>query len=140
VECDVGVLRVAQLAHAFVCLEVAEVVETRTDEGADRGHAASAHLVGETDLEIDRQRVLAKYQLVQSADYFQLLGVRLDASAFEIRRAYEASLQRFAMESFPAPLQEELRELIGEIGELIEEAFLVLSNDSFRSSYRANLQ
>ena len=139
-ECEVDVLRVAQLAHAFVCLGVAEVVETRSDEGSDRGHASGTHLVGETDLEIDRQRVLAKYQLVQAADYFQLLGVRLDASAFEIRRAYEASVQRFAMDSFPTPLQEELRDLIAEIGELIEEAFLVLSNDTFRSSYRANLQ
>lgn len=139
-ECEVDVLRVAQLAHAFVCLDVAEVVETRTDEGPERGSSASTHLVGETDLEIDRQRVLAKYQLVQAADYFQLLGVRLDASAFEIRRAYEASVHRFAMDSFPPPLQEELRALITEIGELIEEAFLVLSNDAFRSSYRANLQ
>jgi hypothetical protein len=139
-ECEVDVLRVAQLAHAFVCLDVAEVVETRTDEGPERGSVAGTHLVGETDLEIDRQRVLAKYQLVQAADYFQLLGVRLDASAFEIRRAYEASVHRFAMDSFPPPLQEELREVIIEISELIEEAFLVLSNDAFRSSYRANLQ
>jgi hypothetical protein len=138
-ECDVKALRVAQLAHALVCLGVAEVVDSGTDESAER-KAPATHLVGETDLEIDRQRVLAKYKLVQSADYFQLLGVRLDASAFEIRRAYEAAQRHFAMESFPAPLQEELNDMICQIGELIEEAFLVLSNDSFRSSYRANLQ
>lgn len=138
--CDVKALRVAQLAHALVCLGVAEVVDRGIDEGAERGQSASTHLVGETDLEIDRQRVLAKYQLVQSADYFQLLGVRLDASAFEIRRAYESAQRHFAMESFPTPLQEELSDMICEIGGIIEEAFLVLSNDTFRSSYRANLQ
>ncbi len=139
-ECEVEVLRVAQLAHAFVCLGVAEIVETRSEESSERGSASGSHFVGEIDLEIDRQRVLAKYQLVQCANYFQLLGVRLDASAFEIRRAYESSQRNFAMESFPASLQEELRDMIGEIGELIEEAFLVLGNDSVRSSYRANLQ
>ncbi len=139
-ECEVDVLRVAQLAHAFVCLDVAQVVERRSDDSPERGSSGGTHLVGETDLEIDRQRVLAKYQLVQAADYFQLLGVRLDASAFEIRRAYEASVRRFAMDSFPPPLQDELRDLIAEISEVIEEAFLVLSNDAFRSSYRANLQ
>ena len=139
-ECGVDVLRVGQLAHAFVSLGVAEIVETRSEEGSDRGNSSGSHFVGEIDLEIDRQRVLAKYQLVQSADYFQLLGVRLDATAFEIRRAYEACQRNFAKESFPQPLQEELGEIIDEIALVIEEAFQVLRNDSVRVSYRANLQ
>jgi hypothetical protein len=33
----------------------------------------------------------ARWQLVTEADYFALLGVRRDATAFEIRRAYQAA-------------------------------------------------
>ncbi len=132
-------LRVAQLAHAMVCLGLAEIVETSTDEGADR-LKAKAHLVGETDLEIDRKRVLAKHQLVQEADYFQLLGVRPDASGFEIRRAYEAAVRYFCAESFPIELQEELAEVLEEISDVMDEAFAVLSDDRVRNRYRANLQ
>lgn len=137
--CALEPLRVAQLAHALVCLGVAEIVESSADDGAER-QKARAHLFGETDLEIDRKRVLAKYMLVQEADYFQLLGVRHDASGFEIRRAYEASQRYFCAESFPLEIQEELATVLQEITEVIDEAFLVLSDDRVRNSYRANLQ
>lgn len=138
-ESELQGLRVAQLAYAWLCLGVAERVE-RTSESAGERASAGGYLVGETDLAIDRQRVRAKHLLVQDADYFQLLGVRPDASAFEIRRAYESALRHFGFESFPASLQDELKAQLEEIGAVIEEAYLVLSDDQIRSKYRANLR
>ncbi len=138
-ESELQGLRVAQLAYAWVCLGVAELVD-RSSELRDERSSAAGYLVGETDLAIDRQRVRAKHLLVQDADYFQLLGVRPDASGFEIRRAYESALRHFSFESFPAALQDELRAQLEEIGAVIEEAYLVLSDDQIRSKYRANLR
>lgn len=137
-ESELQGLRVAQLAYAWLCLGIAELVD-RSSESRDQ-RSAAGYLVGETDLAIDRQRVRAKHLLVQDADYFQLLGVRPDASGFEIRRAYESALRHFGFESFPAALQEELRAQLEEIGAVIEEAYLVLSDDQIRSKYRANLR
>jgi hypothetical protein len=137
-ESELQGLRVAQLAYAWLCLGIAELVDRSRESREQR--SAAGYLVGETDLAIDRQRVRAKHLLVQDADYFQLLGVRPDASAFEIRRAYESALRHFGFESFPAALQEELRAQLEEIGAVIEEAYLVLSDDQIRSKYRANLR
>ncbi len=132
-------LRVAQLAHAWICLGLAELASRLGEMGMERT-GTTGYLVGETDLAIDRQRVRAKCLLVEEADYFQLLGVRSDASAFEIRRAYESARQQFGAESFPESLQQELAEELDEIAEMIEEAFVVLSDDRTRSTYRANLR
>ena len=62
----------------------------------------STALVGETDLAIDRERVRARWQLVTEADYFALLGVRRDATAFEIRRAYQVGAPRLRRRLLPA--------------------------------------
>ncbi|MCP4446321.1 MAG: DUF4388 domain-containing protein [Myxococcales bacterium] len=132
-------LRVAQLAYAWICLGVAEAVDNSSEPRVNRSSSAG-YLVGETDLAIDRQRVRAKYLLVQDADYFQLLGVRQDASGFEIRRAYESAQRHFSVESFPPSLQEELQSQLEEISAVIEEAYLVLSDDRIRGEYRANLR
>jgi DNA-binding NarL/FixJ family response regulator len=127
-----------QLAWALIALGVAEVV--------DHGPLASEptpvrprSLVGETDIAIDRQRVLAKYALVQEADYFTLLGVRRDATAFEIRRAYEAARRDYSALGFPPEVQRELAGELGEINRLIDEAYLVLREERVRRSYQANL-
>ena len=95
--------------------------------------------MGETDLAIDRQRVLAKHALVVEADYFTLLGVRRDATSFEIRRAYEAARRDYAATCFPSELQRELAGELSDIGALIEEAYQVLRDERVRRSYQAHL-
>jgi len=105
-----------QLAFALVALGVAEVVD-HGPAAADRSvPVRSRALVGETDIAIDRQRVLAKYALVNEADYFTLLGVRRDAE-----------------------LQRELAGQLSEINQLIEEAYQVLRDERVRRSYQQNL-
>ncbi|MFN0253843.1 MAG: DUF4388 domain-containing protein [Kofleriaceae bacterium] len=96
-------------------------------------------LVGETDLAIDRERVRARWQLVSDADYFALLGVRRDATAFEIRRAYQAARRDFAQDSFPSDLRRELAQELDDISHVLDEAFRVLRDDRLRLTYLSNL-
>jgi DNA-binding response OmpR family regulator len=99
----------------------------------------STVLVGETDMVIDRERVRARWQLVSEADYFALLGVRRDATAFEIRRAYQSARRDFSPETFPADLRRELAQELDDIGSVLDEAFRVLRDDRLRGTYLSNL-
>ncbi len=126
-----------QLAFGLIALGVAEVVDHGPE--AEPKPVRSRSLVGETDIAIDRQRVLAKHALVHEADYFTLLGVRRDATSFEIRRAYEAARRDYAAVGFPPELQRELAGELGEISRLIDEAYQVLRDERVRRSYQANL-
>ncbi|HEX3478739.1 MAG TPA: DUF4388 domain-containing protein [Kofleriaceae bacterium] len=96
-------------------------------------------LVGETDLAIDRERVRARWQLVSEADYFALLGVRRDATGFEIRRAYQSARRDFAADCFPGELRRELARELDDIASVLDEAFRVLRDDRLRQTYLANL-
>jgi hypothetical protein len=96
-------------------------------------------LVGETDLAIDRERVRARWQLVTEADYFALLGVRRDATGFEIRRAYQSARRDFAADCFPTELRRELARELDDIANVLDEAFRVLRDDRLRQTYLANL-
>jgi hypothetical protein len=104
-------------------------------EAPDEGSA----LVGETDLAIDRARVRARWQLVTDADYFALLGVRRDATGFEIRRAYQSARRDFAADCFPTDLRRELARELDDIAHVLDEAFRVLRDDRLRQTYLAHL-
>ncbi|MCX5745956.1 MAG: DUF4388 domain-containing protein, partial [Proteobacteria bacterium] len=102
-------------------------------------HDDSTALVGETDLAIDRERVRARWRLVTDADYFALLGVRRDATAFEIRRAYQSARRDFASDCFPSDLRRELARELDDIATVLDEAFRVLRDDRLRVTYLSNL-
>jgi len=128
-----ALVTVYQLAWAMTLLGVATVRR----RGGDDDDAPA--LVGETDLVIDRERVRARHRLVDEADYFALLGVRRDATGFEIRRAYEAARRDFDADAFPPELRVELTIELAEIHGVLEEAFRVLRDDRLRGMYLSNL-
>jgi hypothetical protein len=128
---SVDLVEVYQLGYGLVVWGAAQSLR-RGDEGQTLVPEEPA-LVGETDLAIDRQRVLAKYALVIEADYFSLLGVRRDATSFEIKRAFESARRDYAGEGFPPEVRGELSTEIAEIAEVLEEAYRV------RTSYLSNL-
>ncbi|MEM9488941.1 MAG: DUF4388 domain-containing protein, partial [Myxococcota bacterium] len=131
-------IEVYQLAYGLIAWGAAQTLR-RGETGALVASDAASPLVGATDLAIDRQRVLAKYSLVNEADYFTLLGVRRDATSFEIKRAYELARRDYASEGFPPEVRRELSGQIAEINELLDEAYQVLRDDGLRGSYLANL-
>ncbi len=124
------------LAWALVVLGYA-VARREGGEVVDNGDELVAP--AESDLAIDRERVRARWLLVADADYFALLGVRRDATSFEIRRAYEASRRDFAAEGFPVELRRELARELDDISTVLDEAFRVLRDDSLRRQYLAHL-
>lgn len=131
---SIGLLPVYQLAYGLVALQAAQVV--RLD---DEAAAEDTEADGEAEDAIDRQRVLAKLALVSEADYFALLGVRRDATGFEIQRAYEAARQDYASEVFSPVVRRALADEIAEINEMLDEAYRVLRDDTLRHAYLRNL-
>jgi DNA-binding response OmpR family regulator len=122
------------LAWGLCVLALAIARRTDTDVPDE-----SSALVGETDLAIDRERVRARWRLVTEADYFALLGVRRDATGFEIRRAYQSARRDFAADCFPSDLRRELAQELADIADVLDEAFRVLRDDRLRHTYLANL-
>jgi hypothetical protein len=130
----VDVADVLPFAWGLCVLGLATARRTEADPAEE-----STALVGETDLAIDRERVRARWQLVSEADYFALLGVRRDATAFEIRRAYQAARRDFAADCFPQDLRRELARELDDISTVLDEAFRVLRDDRLRLTYLSNL-
>ena len=130
----VDVADVLPLAWGLCVLGLANARRTDTEIPDE-----STALVGETDLAIDRERVRARWQLVTEADYFALLGVRRDATGFEIRRAYQAARRDFAADGFPTDLRRELAQELDDIANVLDEAFRVLRDDRLRITYLSNL-
>jgi hypothetical protein len=119
-------------------LRLLGVATARRSPGEDDDEVPA--LVGESDLAIDRDRVRARYQLVNDADYFALPGVRRDATGFEIKRAYEAARRDFAAESFPPELRRELHVELDEIARVLAESYRALGDDLLRTRYRFHLR
>ena len=136
----VDLVNVYQLAYGLMVVGVAEAKRPAIPLESQLEASRAPALVGETDLAIDRQRVLAKFSLVGESDYFALLGVRRDATRFEITRAYEAARRDYAADNFPAEVRDELSGEIDEINCLLDEAYQVLREDRLRTSYLANLR
>ncbi|HTJ41835.1 MAG TPA: DUF4388 domain-containing protein [Kofleriaceae bacterium] len=124
------------LAWSLILLGVASAHRSAAEPALDD----DAHgMVGEADLAIDRERVRARHRLVNDADYFALLGVRRDATRFEIRRAYEAARKDFSSDGFPPELRRELGHELADISQVLDEAFRVLKDDRLRTDYLAHL-
>jgi hypothetical protein len=132
-----------QVAHALQALGLA--LRLHRDGTTDGGRSTTgvsspgASITGVADAFIDRERVLAKHAQVLEADYFEILGVRRDATAFEVRRAFEAARRDYAPEGFSAEVQRELGAELAAIAEVLVEAQRVLRDDAIRVAYLENL-
>lgn len=133
-------LTVYQLAHILRALGHLTAGGTNTTDGGRLTTGVSPPTsAGTADAGIDRDRVLGKYAQVLEADYFEILGVRRDATAYEVRRAFEAARRDFAPESFAAEVQRELGGELLSIAEVLAEAQRVLRDDALRAAYREHL-
>jgi DNA-binding response OmpR family regulator len=126
------------LAYALLALGLARPIG-RVDTDGGRSTTGVSPVTGAGDVAIDRERVLAKHAHVKEADYFAVLGVRRDATAFEVKRAYEAARRDYAPEVFPAEVAADLGAELGEIALVLDEAQKILRSDRLRASYLENL-
>jgi two-component system OmpR family response regulator len=137
-EAGASELTVYQLAHLLRALGLLGVAGT-TDAGRLTTGVSPPPQAGTADVAIDRERVLAKHAQVLEGDYFEILGVRPDATGHEVRRAFEAARRDFAPESFAAEVQRELAAELSSIAEVLAEAQRVLRDDATRAAYRDHL-
>ena len=131
----VELVNVYALAWGLLVLGLA----TARRRGEEEADTASQVVMGESDTAIDRERVRSRHALVADADYFALLGVRRDATGFEIKRAYEAACRDFAADTFPPDLRRDMATELDEIALVIDEAYRVLYDDGLRVEYLTNL-
>jgi DNA-binding response OmpR family regulator len=118
-------LKVYQVAYAL------SVIGAGGAEGSDEQ--------AEQLLRVDRQRIRNKHAQVCEADYFALLGLGADASAHEVRRAYERLRREFDQEVVPPDLAGEFSRELAEIVQVLDEAYQVLGDDELRQAYRETL-
>jgi hypothetical protein len=91
------------------------------------------------DQRVDRARILARYALVQDADYFQILGLERDAGTAEVVRAHRQLAQELGAATLTPEVTMSLAREIEVVQEVLGEALRVLSDESLRRSYREHL-
>jgi preprotein translocase subunit Sec63 len=90
-------------------------------------------------LKIEIARVAQKFQQVVNGDYFQILGLRKNASSYEVQEAYERLSREFARSRFMAVKDNSLHDHLDEIARALAEAAEVLGEDAIREQYARNL-
>ena len=85
-----------------------------------------------------RVRLLSQYALVEEGDYFEVLGLRHDATAADVGRARDRLIRELSPE-VTGRISRELGPEIEAIRKVVEEAARVLGNDRLRTRYVAAL-
>jgi len=100
-------------------------------------NGAGAHARGAATS--DRDRVLARYALVEEGDYFQVLDLPRGASLDDVRRAHDALMSALAPTSLPPELVAELGAELRAIRHVLDEALRVLGEPRMRDRYESHL-
>lgn len=87
-----------------------------------------------------RVRILARKALVDDGDYFAVLGVPHDATAYDIRRAYSVLKRDFEPAKAITPGTADLADTVDEILEVLDEAYDVLGDQRRRDRYRRAIE
>jgi hypothetical protein len=86
-----------------------------------------------------REAVAARLALVEDGDYFKILGLTPDATAYDIRRAYVELKRTFHAGRAADPAIADLREDIELIATVLDEAYDILHDHTRRERYRRAL-
>jgi hypothetical protein len=121
-----------QIAFALSCFGVLRPARSG-------GVANPGFRIGVRDLQIARERVLARQALAQEGDYFQVLGVDRQADATEIRRAHQRLARECSAEVLGPELTHELKPVVEIIREVLDEGLRILSTPALRAAYELNL-
>ncbi|HMK74520.1 MAG TPA: DUF4388 domain-containing protein, partial [Myxococcaceae bacterium] len=159
-----GILPPVETDRLLYALLAAQMVELRQERKAAAvgGSAASRPLEavteelppgaddGEEPLELEdevtededsalRERLLGTLAAMKRMDFFELLGVRHDASAEDIRRAHKELVREYHLDKFVGSSSAEVRELARAIQELLGSARDTLVDTAARAEYRVQL-
>jgi hypothetical protein len=126
---EVAVMRIALTLYCFGALRPVEA------NGVGRRGARQAV----RDLDIDRERIRARFALANESDYFRVLGVDRFADVNEVRRAHARLCKEIAPENLGPELWHELKEQVETIREVLDEGLRILCTPTLRSAYEFNL-
>ena len=87
----------------------------------------------------ERERVLARYALVEEGDYFQVLDLPRDAALEDVRRAHDRLMRELAPTSLEAGVVTELGAELRAIRVVLDEALRVLGEAGMRRRYETHL-
>lgn len=99
--------------------------------------AAAAEVPWEAESMVER--LDRKQAQVREGTYFEVLDLETEASIEQIQRAHTRILLELDPTRFPDDMISSRSEQLTEILEVIEEAYMVLSNSALRDAYRENL-
>ena len=89
--------------------------------------------------EVEIRRLQAKFDEIQDADYFSVLGLPRSAGRGEIDRAYELLSTEFHPVRFAGHPDPQLQRCAQSVHQALSEAALVLRDDRLRTQYASNL-
>jgi hypothetical protein len=121
-----------QISFALLCFGALQAA--RSGAGTNEG----SH-VGVRDLQIARERAMARHALAQEGDYFQVLGVDRLADASEVRRAHQRLVRECSPEVLGPELAHEMKEALETIREVLDEGLRILATPTLRAAYEASL-
>ena len=140
---------VAGVAWALSVLGQLERVEPRVADAANGPGAravngagaptAAAGLERPSAEPSERERVRARYALVEEGDYFQVLDLPRGASLEDVRRAHDALMSALAPTSLAPSLVAELGAELRAIRRVLDEALRVLGEPTMRLRYESHL-
>jgi DNA-binding response OmpR family regulator/tetratricopeptide (TPR) repeat protein len=122
----------------------ASPVEAVTEELSDEADDGEEPLelkdeVTEDDDSALRERLLGTLAAMKRMDFFELLGVRHDAPAEEVRRSHKELVREYHLDKFVGSSSAEVRELARSIQELLATGRDTLVDGAARSQYRDQL-
>jgi hypothetical protein len=110
-------------------------VAVRGVRGGDEGDDDAL----QRNLEIGRRRVEAKYEQINKASYFEILGVNPGATTYEIDAAYKRLVREFHPMNFAHADLRDLQDKLEVIHRTLDEAHEVLADELLREGYRQSL-
>jgi hypothetical protein len=125
----------ASVLRALVDLDVVALITPARRDTATRRDEADP-----LDEEAIRQRVRARMALVRDGDYFSLLGVGKDATAYEIKRAYLDLRRMFEPTRLLTAATADLHDDVTLIVEVVDEAYDILRDGHRRERYRRAIE
>jgi len=127
------------LAPVLAAMVELGVLQALAAVGRDSVPADHAEL-DRLDAEAVRRRVLARMDVVQEGDYFEILGVSRQATSYEIRRAYLEMRRAFEPSRLLTAATADLSDDVQLLLEVVEEAWEALRDPARRGRYLAALQ
>lgn len=127
-------------ASVLYALKELGIIETTAlSRGASTRPKNSKPEFDAIDEQAVRQRILSRKALVDEGDYFALLGLPRSATGYDIRQAYVRLRREFEPERVLTSGTADLRDVVDEIVQVLEEAYEILSDHSRRERYRKAL-